>query len=228
MKLVPTYTYVHAVAPEVSDIINVAFGKALDVAIAQYNYYYFRSHNLLINEVLQGAVDVFIHELSQSGVRLSKEDIEAYSRRFEKMLRCWASSPYVNYLRPRTHVIIFEKEGEFRGVYAQPDFYDPLTNVFYELKSFDIEKEPKKHVEVQARVFSLLGNLKLIYFSIVGDDYVIKEKSVKTDTTVINSLWNFIGSYVGAEVEPFDKIALSYPTVHYIYDKSCNCWRRTF
>lgn len=228
MKLVPTYAYVHAVAPEVSDVADVAFGKALDVAISQYNYYHFRTHDLPISDILQSAVKVFIHELSQSGVRLSRSDIERYSRKFEKMLSCWASSPYVNYLRPRTHVIVLEKSGEFRGVYAQPDFYDPLNNVFYELKSFDIEKEPKKHVEVQASVFSLLGKLRLIYFSSVGDEYVIKERSVKTDAAVISSLWDFIGSYMSADVEPLDKIALSYPTVHYTYDRTCNCWRRIF
>ncbi len=228
LKLVPTYAYVHAVAPEVSDVTDVAFGKALDIAIAQYNYYHYRNHELLLNEALRCAMDIFIHELSRNGVRLSKDDIEYYSRKFMKMLQCWASSPYVKYLRPRTHVIIFEMDNEYRGVFAQPDFYDPFSNVFYELKSFDIEKEPKKHVEVQARVFSLLGSLKLIYFSSTGNEYVIKERSVKSDEAVINELWEFIGSYMGAEVEPLDKVVLSYPTVHYVYDRSRKCWRRTF
>ncbi len=228
LKLVPTYAYVHAVAPEVSDVVDIAFGKALDVAVAQYNYYHYKSRDLLLSEVLRCALDVFVHELGQSGIKLGKSDIERFSRKFMKMLQCWASSPYVKYLRPRTHVIIFERGSEYRGVYAQPDFYDPFNNVFYELKSFDIEKEPKKHVEVQARVFALLGPLKLIYFSSAGDDYVIKERSVEGDEGVINELWDFIGGYMGAEVEPLDKVVLSYPTVHYVYDKSRNCWVRSF
>jgi len=45
-----------------------------------------------------------------------------------RMLAAWYKSPYVRYLRPKTHVIIM-RSGDFIGaLYAQPDFEDTLDS----------------------------------------------------------------------------------------------------
>jgi hypothetical protein len=129
----------------------------------------------------------------------------------------------VRYLRPKTHVIIM-RSGDFIGaLYAQPDFEDTVGQ-FYEVKSFDIEKEPKKHVQVQAGVFSLLGPLFLVYFSEQDGYYTVKQKFVPGDPQVLDDVVDFLKSRPeGSETQPLEKLLRSFPSRIYVKEKS---WKK--
>jgi len=41
-------------------------------------------------------------------------------------------------LRPKTRIVVIN---DTTGVYMQPDFYDPYTDTFYEVKSYPLRKD---------------------------------------------------------------------------------------
>ena len=219
----PTYLYVRSRAPENDPPIRLAFGKALDRAISQYNYYSMHTTRSLLGKAQRCAMAVLRNELKNMEVEVSGEELKEQARKMWRMLAAWYKSPYVRYLRPKTHVIIM-RSGDFIGaLYAQPDFEDNVGQ-FYEVKSFDIEKEPKKHVQVQAGVFSLLGPLFLVYFSEQDGYYTVKQKFVPGDPQILDDVVDFLKSRPeGSETQPLERLLRSFPSRIYVKE---NDWKR--
>ncbi len=220
VRAIPTYRFVKSVAGDTSsDPVELAFGKAIDTAIAQYNYYQSRSFKPLLGKALKCCIAVFNRELKRYGVVVDKDKYRAIVARMWRILCAWASSPYTGLYRPRTHVILLHKDNVFYGVYAQPDFIEyrasGLTR-FYELKSYDIMVGENRHVWVQAKVFSLLGQLTIIYFTEDSIGYVhIKTVDVDRDYSVLDKLWSFIGSTSNYEEVELEELLALYPVVYY-------------
>gem|GEM_PF-1572436 len=222
----PTYLYVKHRAPSEDPPFDLAFGKALDVAISQYNYYSRRAWRPLLKQAQRCAMAVLRSELRRLGVEASREEVDEAARRLWRMLAAWSKSPYTEFLRPKTHALVFiDRDNDFRGaLYAQPDFADSLTDHFYEVKSFNVEERPRMHVEVQSKVFSLLGSLHLVYFVEVGGLYKLREKMVYADLSVIDDVVAFLrGNPPGAEVVALKHLLRSHP--HRVYVREGGCWR---
>lgn len=212
----PTYAYVKSRAGEADPPVSVALGKAVEVATSKYNYYYRRARRPPLGYAQRCAVAVLKAELEKMGYRASREEVEEAARRIWRMLAAWSKSPYTRYLKPKTHVVIFLKEGFAGALYAQPDFKDEYTGHFYEVKSFDVEREPRRHVYYQAGVFSLLGPLSLVYFSEDGGYYVLKEKAVPRDTGIIDDVVSFLeGRPEGSRVVDLEALKKEHPWVAY-------------
>ena len=223
----PTYLYVRHRAPSEDPPFELAFGKALDVAISQFNYYSRRTWRPLIKQAQRCAMAILRSELRRLGVEASREEVEEAARRLWRMLAAWSKSPYTRFLRPKTHALIFaDRDGGFCGaLYAQPDFADSLTDHFYEVKSFNVEERPRKHVEVQSRVFSLLGPLHLVYFAEVSGFYELREKVVHADLSVIDDVVAFLRENPpGAEVVALTYLLECYP--HRVYVREGGRWKR--
>ena len=214
IPVAPTYAFVRAtVGDEEADPFALALGKALDVAISQYNYYYILSGRVLVKQAIRCAMAVFSKETARLGLELTRELRDRAARRLWRMVCCWASGPYTHLKRPRTHAIIVS-EGEFMGaLLAQPDFYSQGLSgaAFYEVKSFDVESEPKKHVRQQARVFSVLGPLTLVFFREEGGRFTLESKKLTRDLSVLDEVLEFLRSSEGLERWEVKKIKGLYP-----------------
>jgi len=79
----------------------------------------------------------------------------------------------------------------------------------------------------QCRVFSLLGELRLVYFiEDINGYYSLREKPIERDITVIDELWEYISSlnnsqYTEEELEALEEI---YPIVRYKFNKETSRW----
>jgi len=228
VKLVPTYRFVKSRCSMKGSPVDMAFGKAIDIAIAQYNYYQTWSLRSLLTEAMRCAMKVFAEELRKQGVELSSGERRMYAGRAWRMLSCWRKSRYAELLRPRTHVIFLEKNSVLYGVFAQPDFWDG-GRVFYEVKSYNIEEdeEAARCVREQARVFSLLGELRLVYFTRDADGYYkLVEKRVEGDPGVLDELWEYILMLGGDEATymELDELEEYYPVVRYRFNPETGRW----
>ncbi len=221
--IIPTYMFVEYEAPSPKNFVDMAFGKAIDTAISQYNYYSQKTSRPLLREAMKCAMAVFSLELKSMEVEMDWREFRVYAGRLWRMICCWAKSRYAEMLRPKTHVILLEKEGVMRGVFAQPDF--KCDEVYYEVKSFSIEEEKLGHVEVQAKVFSLLGELKLVYFVEENGYYNLKETDVEKSVEILEELWEYLAL---AEEKMLGKhylledLLFEHPTVKYVYKN--NSW----
>jgi len=222
----PTYLYVKHRAPSEDPPFDLAFGKALDVAISQYNYYSRRAWRSLLKQAQRCAMAVLRSELKRLGVEASRGEVDEAARRLWRMLAAWSKSPYTKFLRPKTHALVFvDRDSGFCGaLYAQPDFADSLTGHFYEVKSFNVEERPRRHVEVQSKVFSLLGLLHLVYFVEVGGLYELREKVVYADLSVIDDVVAFLRENPpGAEIVALEHLLEGHP--HRVYVREGGRWR---
>lgn len=227
VKLIPTYRFVKSKCLEDVNLVELAYGKALDTALCQYNYYQSRSMRSLLNEAMRCGMKVFSMELKMLGINLSSDEKRRYAWRMWRMLCCWRKSKYFDMFRPKTHIILLEKYGELYGVFAQPDFWD--DGVFYEVKSFDVERNErlKKCVTEQCRVFSLLGDLRLVYF--VENDagyFSLIEKPIERDITVLDELWDYISSLNNTQYdyEDLEELEEIYPMLIYRFNENTNKW----
>ena len=218
----PTYLYVKSRAPSEDPPFELAFGKALDVAISQYNYYSHRTWRPLLRQAQRCAMAVLRQELKRLGVKVDREELDEAARRLWRMLAAWSRSPYTAFLRPKTHVLIFidEKQGFTGALYAQPDLIDRISGKFYEVKSFDIEARPRKHVELQSKIFSLLGPLYMVYFREVGGLFQIHEKKTSPDPTIINDVIAFLQEKPpGSETVSLNHLRRNYPYRVYVCEE---------
>jgi len=228
VKLIPTYQFVKSKCSMKGSPADMAFGKALDTALSQHNYYQSLTFRPLLREAMRCTMKVFAEELRKQGVELSRSEKVAYAGRAWRMLSCWRKSKYAELLRPRTHVILLEKNGALYGVFAQPDFWDEVS-VFYEVKSYDVEEDEDaaKCVKEQCRVFSLLGELRLVYFTKDANGYyALVEKQVEKDPGVLDDLWEYISSLEedqSTQAE-LDDLLGYYPVVKYSFNAEENRW----
>jgi hypothetical protein len=222
----PTYLYVRSRAPSEDPPLDLAFGKALDIAISQFNYYSRRSWRPLLRQAQRCAMAVLRQELRRLGVEVGREELDEAARRLWRMLAAWSRSPYTRFLRPKTHVLVFiDKEQEFIGaLYAQPDLMDGIARRFYEVKSFDIEARPRKHVELQSKIFSLLGPLYLVYFVEDGGLFQLREKEASPDTAIIDDVVVFLRERpAGSENLSLNYLLENYP--YRVYTRDEGGWR---
>jgi|YelNatPaOPRAMG01_1025707.scaffolds.fasta_scaffold113266_2 hypothetical protein len=222
----PTYLYVKHKAPSEDPPFELAFGKALDVAISQYNYYSRRAWRPLLKQAQRCAMAVLRSELKRLGVETGREEVEEAARRLWRMLAAWSKSPYTRFLRPKTRALIFiDRDGGFYGaLYSQPDFADAVTEHYYEVKSFNVEERPRRHVEVQSRVFALLGPLHLVYFVEVDGFYELRERVLYADLSVIDDVVAFLRERPpGSEVVELGRLRASYP--HKVYVREGGAWK---
>jgi hypothetical protein len=71
---------------------------------------------------------------------ITQEQLQQILQQASLMLLAYKQTPiYCNsLLRPKTRIVVINNE---IGVYMQPDFYDPCTDTFYEVKSYPLRKD---------------------------------------------------------------------------------------
>jgi hypothetical protein len=75
-----------------------------------------------------------------SSSSITQEQLQQILHQASMMFLAYKQTPiYRNsLLRPKTRVVVINYK---IGVYMQPDFYDPCTNTFYEVKSYPLRKD---------------------------------------------------------------------------------------
>jgi hypothetical protein len=139
MLTVPAYRIVNYKYPIIEDNpIGIAFGYAFDRALLECNYY-----GLSVASTLQYFKDEFLRMLMNghsSSNNITQDQLQQILQQASMMLLAYKQTPiYRNsLLRPKTRVVVINNA---IGVYMQPDFYDPLNDVFYEVKSYPLRKD---------------------------------------------------------------------------------------
>jgi hypothetical protein len=137
MLTVPSYSIVNYKYPITADNpIGIAFGYAFDRALLECNY-----HGLSVASTLQYFKGEFIRMLNGYSNSITQEQLlQQILQQASMMFLAYKQTPiYRNsLLRPKTRVVVINDE---IGVYMQPDFYDPLNDVFYEVKSYPLRKD---------------------------------------------------------------------------------------
>jgi hypothetical protein len=136
MLTVPAYSIVNYKYPITADNpIGIAFGYAFDRALLECNY-----HGLSVASTLQYFKDEFLRMMNGYSNSITQEQLQQILQQASMMLLAYKQTPiYRNsLLRPKTRVVVINNA---IGVYMQPDFYDPLNDVFYEVKSYPLRKD---------------------------------------------------------------------------------------
>jgi hypothetical protein len=136
MLTVPAYSIVNYKYPITEDNpIGIAFGYAFDRALLECNY-----HGLSVASTLQYFKDEFLRMMNGYSNSITQEQLQQILQQASMMLLAYKQTPiYRNsLLRPKTRVVVINNA---IGVYMQPDFYDPLNDVFYEVKSYPLRKD---------------------------------------------------------------------------------------
>jgi hypothetical protein len=136
MFTVPAYSIVNLKYPiTVGNPIGIAFGYAFDRALLECNYY-----GLSVASTLQYFKGEFIRMLNGYSSSITQEQLQQILQQASMMLLAYKQTPiYRNsLLRPKTRVVVIN---DTIGVYMQPDFYDPCTDTFYEVKSYPLRKD---------------------------------------------------------------------------------------
>ena len=136
MLTVPAYSIVNYKYPITADNpIGIAFGYAFDRALLECNYY-----GLSVASTLQYFKDEFLRMMNGYSNSITQEQLQQILQQASMMLLAYKQTPiYRNsLLRPKTRVVVIN---DAVGVYMQPDFYDPLNDVFYEVKSYPLRKD---------------------------------------------------------------------------------------
>jgi len=136
MLTVPAYSIVNYKYPITADNpIGIAFGYAFDRALLECNY-----HGLSVASTLQYFKDEFLRMMNGYSNSITQEQLQQILQQASMMLLAYRNTPiYRNsLLRPKTRVVVIN---DTIGVYMQPDFYDHLNDVFYEVKSYPLRKD---------------------------------------------------------------------------------------
>jgi hypothetical protein len=136
MLTVPAYSIVNYKYPITADNpIGIAFGYAFDRALLECNY-----HGLSVASTLQYFKDEFLRMMNGYSSSITQEQLQQILQQASMMFIAYKQTPiYRNsLLRPKTRVVVINNA---IGVYMQPDFYDPLNDVFYEVKSYPLRKD---------------------------------------------------------------------------------------
>jgi hypothetical protein len=136
MFTVPAYRIVNHKYPIQEDNpIGIAFGYAFDRALLECNY-----HGLSVASTLQYFKDEFLRMMNGHSSSITQEQLQQILQQASMMFIAYKQTPiYRNsLLRPKTRVVVIN---DTIGVYMQPDFYDPCTDTFYEVKSYPLRKD---------------------------------------------------------------------------------------
>jgi hypothetical protein len=136
MLTVPAYRIVNYKYPITEDNpIGIAFGYAFDRALLECNY-----HGLSVASTLQYFKDEFLRMMNGYSSSITQEQLQQILQQASLMFLTYKQTPIYkqSLLRPKTRVVVINNA---IGVYMQPDFYDPLNDVFYEVKSYPLRKD---------------------------------------------------------------------------------------
>jgi hypothetical protein len=136
MFTVPAYRIVNHKYPIQEDNpIGIAFGYAFDRALLECNY-----HGLSVASTLQYFKDEFLRMMNGYSNSITQEQLQQILQQASMMLLAYKQTPiyHNSLLRPKTRVVVINNA---IGVYMQPDFYDPCTDTFYEVKSYPLRKD---------------------------------------------------------------------------------------
>jgi hypothetical protein len=136
MLTVPAYRIVNYKYPITEDNpIGIAFGYAFDRALLECNY-----HGWAVASTLQYFKGEFIRMMNGYSNSITQEQLQQILQQASMMLLAYKQTPiYRNsLLRPKTRVVVIN---DTIGVYMQPDFYDPCSDTFYEVKSYPLRKD---------------------------------------------------------------------------------------
>jgi hypothetical protein len=137
MLTVPAYSIVNYKYPITEDNpIGIAFGYAFDRALLECNY-----HGLSVASTLQYFKDEFLRMLMNGhSSSITQEQLQQILQQASMMFLAYKQTPIYkqSLLRPRTKVVVINNA---IGVYMQPDFYDPCSDTFYEVKSYPLRKD---------------------------------------------------------------------------------------
>ncbi len=150
MLTVPSYRVVNYKYPIQEDNpIGIAYGYAFDRALLECNY-----HRLSIASTLQYFKNEFLKMLD--GHPFTQDTRQQILQQASMMFLAYKNTAiYKNsLLRPKTRVVVINNT---IGVYMQPDFYDPIHDVFYEVKSFSLRKDEYifKRICYQVKLYQL-------------------------------------------------------------------------
>jgi hypothetical protein len=137
MLTVPAYSIVNYKYPITADnTIGIAFGYAFDRALLECNY-----HGLSVASTLQYFKDEFLRVLMNGhSSSITQEQLQQILQQASLMLLAYKQTPIYkqSLLRPKTRIVVIN---DTIGVYMQPDFYDPCSDTFYEVKSYPLRKD---------------------------------------------------------------------------------------
>jgi hypothetical protein len=138
MFTVPAYSIVNYKYPITADNpIGIAFGYAFDRALLECNY-----HGWSVASTLQYFKCEFLRMMNGYSNSITQEQLplQQILQQASMMLLAYKQTPIYkqSLLRPKTRVVVIN---DTIGVYMQPDFYDPCTDTFYEVKSYPLKKD---------------------------------------------------------------------------------------
>jgi hypothetical protein len=136
IKTVPSYSIVNHKYPITADNpIGIAYGYAFDRALLECNY-----HGWSVASTLQYFKDEFLRMMNGHSSSITQEQLQQILQQASLMLLAYKQTPIYkqSLLRPKTRVVVIN---DTIGVYMQPDFYDPCSDTFYEVKSYPLHKD---------------------------------------------------------------------------------------
>jgi hypothetical protein len=177
IKVIATYEYTNQFVNHNPSLIDLAFGRAFDLAMSQYVYYSDKAIRLknLHLKALRNFTAIFNNELKKMNLKIDYKEKRNIVNAFLRSLYAFQRTEIFKekILRPKTRIITIDNEA---GIMAQPDFEDFINNTIFEIKTFSLNPIPL-YVQKQIRVFQLaFPNYKAI---ILGFDW--KQKYVNIE-----------------------------------------------
>jgi hypothetical protein len=177
IKVIATHEYTNQFVNHNPSLIDLAFGRAFDLAISQYVYFSEKANSLknLHLKALRNFTAIFNNELKKMNLKIDYKEKRNIVNAFLRSLYAFQKTEIFKekILRPRTRIITIDNEA---GIMAQPDFEDFMNNIIYEIKTFSLNPFPI-YVKKQIRVFQLaFPNYKAI---VLGFNW--KEKYVNIE-----------------------------------------------
>jgi hypothetical protein len=136
IKTLPSYSLVNYKYPITEDNpIGIAFGYAFDRALLECNY-----HGWSVASTLQYFKGEFLRMMNGYSNSITQEQLQQILQQASMMILAYKQTPIYkqSLLRPKTRVVVINDK---IGVYMQPDFYDPCSDTFYEVKSYPLRKD---------------------------------------------------------------------------------------
>jgi hypothetical protein len=153
IQTLATHEVVHFAHPRPvteRDEIGMAVGKAIDSALAQFNYEFRQSRRPTLAAMNRVGASILDEELANADLTLSAHDREKLGAEVAGVLQAFRGSELFGLYRPRSRMILIDEQV---GVYAQPDYWDGSSK-FYEMKSFNA-LPLRPDVALQLQLFQL-------------------------------------------------------------------------
>jgi hypothetical protein len=132
------------------DEIAMAVGKAIDGALARFNYEFRQARRPTMGAMNRIGASILDEELADADLTLSAGDRERLGSELAGVIQSFRGSELFGLYRPRSRMILINEEV---GVYAQPDYWDGRSR-FYEMKSYNA-LPPRPDVALQLHLFQL-------------------------------------------------------------------------